>query len=172
MELSLYELTAEQQRIEEILIENGGEMTEEIKTLWEQNNNAIAVKVDGYNKVLRKFEGAETALDAEIKRLTALKRTAVNAQKSLKSHLLHVMLEQNISKLEGNLCKVSLRNTKAVEVDDDFLDIFKQELSDLELPDYISVEVKVNKTALKPHIENGDVVAKARIIENTNVIIK
>ena len=150
--LTLYELTAEQQAIEDALIDNGGELSPELEEMLNSNQEAISEKVDGYNKILRKFEGRETAIDAEIMRLTALKRTAQNAQKSIKEHLLWAMEQAGKDKLEGTLCKAYLRHSSALEVDEDVLLMEvakKMEKWQNTLPSYITLSAKINKTVIK-----------------------
>lgn len=175
--LTLYELTAQQQRIEDMLIENGGEITEELAALMDENAEALTEKVDGYNKILRKFEGAEAALDAEIKRLTALKKTAQNSQKSLKEHLLYAMQSAGLDKLEGNLCKASVRHSTALEVDEDVLmQPYNHKIFELAnaLPAYITLTAKVSKTDLKAAYPKDceAMPAGCTYVENTSVTIR
>lgn len=175
--LSLYELTAEQQALEDALIENGGELTPELEEMLNANTEALAVKVDGYNKILRKFEGAETAIDAEIKRLTAMKRTAQNSQKSLKAHLLWAMKNAGLEKLEGNLCKASLRHTTSLEVDEEaLLGTIAVKVAEWQrtLPSFVTLTAKVSKTAIKDAYPKGvDVLpVGCQYVENESVTIR
>ena len=172
---TLIELTAEQAALEQELIENGGELTPETEAAMKDNALAIATKVDGYHAVLRKFSMAETALDDEIKRLTALKKTAQNAQKTIKAHLAYGMQTAGLDKLEGTLCKVSFRKSKAVELDEDaVLYPYKAEIDALvaELPTYITPEFKVSKTGVKAAMEAGEAVMGAAIVENQTIAIR
>lgn len=172
--LTLYQLTEEQQLIEDLLIENGGELTPEIEEALNANQLALSEKVDGYNCILRKFEGAETAIDAEIKRLTALKKTAQNAQKSLKSHIASAMIEHGIQKLEGNLCKISFRRSEAVDITDAALadlDIVAEKVA-ADLPNYVKVELSYNKTKIKELIKAGSAVPGASIKDNYSLQIR
>lgn len=175
--LTLYELTAEQQAIEDALYENGGELNEELAAMLNENAEALANKVDGYNAILRNFEGRETAIDAEIKRLTALKRTAQNAQKSIKEHLLYAMQSAGIDKLEGNLCKASVRHSTALEVDEDILmQPYNHKIYELAnaLPAYITLAAKVSKTDLKAAYPKDceAMPAGCTYVENTSVTIR
>ena len=103
---TLYELTAAQSAIEDALYENGGELTPELEAQLAETREALPAKIDGYNHILARLAGMEAAADAEIKRLQALKKTAQNAQKSLKGHLLNAMQTFGIEKIEGITCKV------------------------------------------------------------------
>lgn len=172
--LTLYELTAEQERIETLLVENGGELTPEIEAELNGNTEALTAKVDGYQHILARFEASEDALDKEIKRLTALKRTAQNAKKSLKSHLTFVMQEQGLTRLEGALCKVSLRRSEAVELADDFIYQFDDVLNEAsaKLPPYVTIEIKPSKTDIMTALKNGEVVNGAGMVENYTAVIR
>lgn len=172
--LTLYELTAEQAAIEEALIDNGGELTPEIEAALEANNEALSVKADGYCRILHKFEGAEAAIDGEIKRLQGLKKTAQNAQKNLRSHILGAMLEHGIEKIECPLGKFSTRSSSAVEVADDFLDQFEQARREFAttLPSFVSVDLKLSKTALRDAILAGQPVLGAEIVNNKSLQIR
>lgn len=172
---TLIELTAEQQALENALIENGGELTPELEQELNENAALIASKVDGYHAVLRKFAMAEAALDEEIKRLTALKKTAVNAQKSIKGHLAYGMQVCGLDKLEGTYCKVSFRKSKAVDVDENaILAPYAAQIGALtdSLPNYITAEFKVAKTGVKAALEAGEQIEGAAMVENYNIQIR
>lgn len=173
--LTLYELTAEQQAIEDALIENGGELTPELEDAMNANGEAIAVKMDGYNKILRRMEGSEAAIDSEIKRLTALKKTAQNAQRSIKDHVRDAMLAMNVDRIEGTLCKAFLRRTKAINIDEDAMLLpYAKTLEDVQsrLPVYVQLTAKISKTALKTVMTEGNLPAGAEEVVNTSVTIR
>ena len=96
--------------------------------------------------------------------------------KSLKSYIGYVMGTFGITKIDGNLCKVSKRKTTAVEIyDEDTLcrDTFAEvERLQETFPAWIRLDFTISKTELKKAIEEGTPVAGARIVENESVIIK
>lgn len=173
--LTLYQLTSEYQAIEDALIENGGELTPELEDLMNANTEALALKVDGYNKILRRMEGSEAALDAEIKRLTALKKTAANAQKSLKKHLKDAMEYAGLDKIEGTLCKAFLRHTTSTEVDNEtFLQPYHASILELqERCPMLTIKVEPNKTAIKDAFFGKDYAPQGvSFKDNTSITIK
>jgi hypothetical protein len=177
--LTLYDLTSEYLEIEDALIESGGEVTDKILSLMDANKEAMTAKVDGYNKILRRMEGTEDALDAEIRRLTALKKTAANAGKSIKEHLMYAMQAAGLDRIDGTLCKAYLRKTTALDVDEEAMfravthggEIVKFMES---LPEYFDIDIRVNKTKVKKLFpaECGTLPAGCRYIENTSITIK
>ena len=175
---TLYELTAAQSAIEDALYENGGELTPELEAQLAETREALPAKIDGYNHILARLAGMEAAADAEIKRLQALKKTAQNAQKSLKGHLLNAMQTFGIEKIEGSTCKVFRKaNPASVTITDEnaLLQPFKEWLFDGvmdDLPAWIKVEASINKTALKEMLKNGEQVCGAELTRNESVVIK
>jgi len=176
MERTLYELTATQAQIEDALYENGGELTPEMEMLMAETAAALPTKIDGYNHILARMSAMEASCDAEIKRLQALKKTAQNGQKSLKAHLLNAMQAFGIDKLEGSTCKVFRRSSEAVDVlDEDRLwSAYEGDLQELRdrLPEWLALDCKVNKTAIKAAIKGGAMIAGAEITKNETIVIK
>lgn len=80
----------------------------------------IAAKAQGLEMVARSLTAHCPTIDAEIARLSALKRQRENAAAGLRAYLLHNMIASSITKLESPLFKISLRNNPAsVEVFDE-----------------------------------------------------
>ena len=84
---TLFDITAEQRRINDALMESGGELTPELEEALLVNAENFAVKVEGYAASIRKFDALAEAADAEIKRIQAIKKTATNSAKRLKESL-------------------------------------------------------------------------------------
>jgi hypothetical protein len=174
--MNLYQLTAEQARIEDLLEQNGGEMTPEIEEALTLTSEALPKKVDGYGVIIRQFAAAEAACDAEIKRLQALKKTAVNAQRNLKDRVLYAMQTFGYDKLAGETTKFSTRKSSAVEVDDAVLmERYYGKIQEFvaTLPDWLTLEIKVSKQAIKDAYKATGITPEgAQVVENTSLIIK
>lgn len=173
---SLYELQGTMQEIEQVLEENGGELTEELAMLLNDTEMSIKQKCDGYRAVMAKFASRAEIADKEIKRLQEIKKTAKNAEKRLKEHVLAVMGAYGIKKIEGDLCSMTRTATKALEVDEEmvlFPYIGKIAKLQESLPDYMEVEVKVSKTKIKSAFKDSDVLpAGCAYKENESLRIK
>lgn len=174
--MNLYELTAEQARIEDLLEENGGEITPEIEEALTLTAEALPKKVDGYGVLIRQFAAAEAACDAEIKRLQGLKKTAQNAQKGMKDRILYAMQTFGFDKLAGETTKFSTRSSKAVDVNEDLLLMnYREKIARFvsTLPDWISLEVKVSKQVIKDAYKATGITPEgAQVVENTSLIMK
>jgi hypothetical protein len=88
---TLFQLTADMAAIEDALYETGGELTPEIEEALQETAQSLAVKTDSYNALMRKFSTQADVIDAEIKRLTAIKKTCQNAEKRLREHICDTM---------------------------------------------------------------------------------
>ena len=173
---SLFQLSADMAAIEDALWENGGELTEELSLALQETEKTLATKADSYNYLLRSFASKADILDAEIKRLTQLKKTAENAEKRIKEHICETMGMFGMDKIEGNFCKISRARSTKVETNDDQLKaayLINLEEFNKNLPPYLSAELKVSKTAIKDMQKNDGVLpAGAEIVENYSIRIR
>lgn len=173
---TLFQLTADMAAIEDALYETGGEWTPEIEQALQETAQSLAVKTDSYNALMRKFGSQADIIDAEIKRLTALKRTCQNAEKRLREHVCETMQRVGIEKLEGQYCKMSLSRSTRVETNDEKLaETYVAALNELaeSLPPYLTVEMKVSKTGIKEYEkETGILPAGAEKVESVSLRIR
>ena len=173
---TLFQLSADMAAIEDALWENGGELTPEIEQALTETEQSLAVKTDSYNALIRKFASQADVIDAEIKRLTALKKTCQNAEKRLKSHICDTMALFGIDKLEGQYCKISRAKTSSIETNEDLLLASYLPTIDAineSLPPYIKVEPKISKTAIKDFQKTeGILPAGAEVVENWSLRIR
>lgn len=172
---TLFQLTQQMQDIEDVLYETGGELTPEIEQEMNDTQEQLTAKVDNYNALLTKLKGQSSVLAAEIKRLTALKKTAENAEKNIKEHILEAMRMFGLTKLEGDYCKMSVRKSKSLTTEDEvILFPFQGDIDALrkKLPDYVTVEVKVSKQLIKDAYPDGILPAGCEWQQNESLMIR
>lgn len=173
---NLYELQGTMLQIEYALEENGGELTDELAELLTDTELSIKQKADGYRAVMAKFSDKVDAVDKEIKRLQDIKKTAKNAEKRLKEYILGVMGIYGIKKIEGDLCTMTRTTSKALDVNEELLlSAFNEKIAELQaqLPDYLTIEVKVSKTAIKNKFKDTDLLpAGCAYVENESLRIR
>jgi uncharacterized protein (DUF885 family) len=173
---NLYELQGTMLQIEYALEENGGELTDELAELLTDTELSIKQKADGYRAVMAKFNDKVDAVDKEIKRLQDIKKTAKNAVNRLREYILGVMGIYGIKKIEGELCTMTRTSVKSLDVDEEMLlALYKDKIAELQeaLPEYLTVEVKVSKTAIKNKFKNTDVLpAGCAYVENDSLRIR
>lgn len=175
--MTLFQLTSEMVAIEDALWENGGELTPELQTAMEENSTSLTAKTDAIGAIVRKFEYTVDNIDAEIKRLQALKKTATNAAENLKGYTKHTMLTNGINKLEGTTTKLSLRRSERVITDDEQIlapYYFTLEAIKSTLPPYVILgDLKVSKSVIKDMAKKEGVLIPGAVIEeNWSLIMK
>ena len=149
---TLFQLSADMAALEDELMENGGELTPEIEGMLVATQEALVAKADGYNTLLRKLKAEEAVCDTEAKYWAGKKKVAANAQKRIREHINEVMGVYGLTRIEGEHCKISRSEREGIEVDEILLlgnILFRFAEFQESLPEYVTVEMSVNKTKLK-----------------------
>lgn len=160
--MTLYHITSEQLRINELLEESGGELTPEIEEALMLNAENFEIKADGYIESISRYKALAEAADVRIKEMQRIKKTSENIEKRLKERLLQAMMILGMDKMEVGLRKLSIRNTTAVSITDE-----------AHIPaEYIIIEQKYDKTRIKDALKNGDVIPGAELVTNKSIQIR
>lgn len=105
------------------------------------------------------------AVDAEIKRLQAIKAAAVKRQEWFEEQLTGAMHQFGVTKIDTPTLKISFRKSTAVEISDESM-----------LPDSVKEEVpatyKISKTKIKQQIDSGNQVPGAELVTRQSIQIK
>lgn len=173
---NLFELQGTMLQIEYALEDNGGELTDELAELLTDTELSIKQKADGYRAVMAKLDHKADAADKEIKRLQEIKKVAKNGKERLKEYILSVMGTFGMKKIEGELCSMTRTTTKSLDVNEELLlSAFNEKIAELQaqLPDYLTIEVKVSKTAIKNKFKDTDILpAGCAYVENDSLRIR
>ena len=140
------------------------ELTPELEGMLVINQRELTQKSIDYAKVIRNKEADSDAIEAEIKRLKAMKESNDRVIDRMKMAVKDAMLASGIDKIESSLFKLSLRRSESVEV-----------ISIEQLPESLTVvkkTVSADKVKIKEAIKNGVPVEGAVILENFNLQIK
>lgn len=160
--MTLYHITSEQLRINELLEESGGELTPEIEEALILNAENFEIKADGYIESISRYKALAEAADVRIKEMQRIKKTSENIEKRLKERLLQAMMVMGVDKMELGLRKLSIRNTSAVNITDE-----------AHIPaEYIIIEQKYDKTRLKDALKNGETIPGAELVTNKSIQIR
>jgi hypothetical protein len=160
--LTLYHITSEQLRINELLEESGGELTPEIEEALILNENNFLVKSEGYIESISRYKALADAADARIKEMQRIKKTAENIEKRLKESMQWAMKTLGKDKVEVGLHKLSLRSSTVVSITDEG-----------SIPaEYILVETKIDKMRIKEALKNGATIPGAELQTNTSIQIR
>lgn len=160
---SLFQISNEASLLASALIE--GELSEELENALIINQTELQEKAINYGYVIKSIESDVDIIEAEIKRLQALKTSRSNAIERMKEAVLKAMDIYGIQKVESPTLKLSIRNNApSVEV-----------LNEYQIPDsYKKTKVKTTifKTAIKKDIESGLEVPGAVLTRKTSLQIK
>jgi seryl-tRNA synthetase len=140
------------------------ELTPELEQALVINQDQLQAKANNYAKVIVNIQSDADAIDAEIKRLKAMKESKERAITRLKEAVKNAMLVSNIEKIESPLFKLSIRKSEAVEVD--MLEGLPSEFVN------IKNVMTPDKLAIKEAIKRGEFVLGARLVDNFNLQIK
>ena len=160
--MNLYQITQEAQYLAALL--ETEELTPELEAELLINQEQLQSKGINYAKVIANYQSESDAIDAEIKRLKAMKESRDKKVTWLTESLKKAMLVSGIEKIDSPLFKISLRRSEAVEV---------------EIPEALPIDWQVkkititaDKVAIKKAIKEGYSITGARLVENFNLSIK
>lgn len=160
--MTLYQITEEQQRINALLEESGGEITPEIESLITITEANLVNKGESYAKAIFHYKRVEKAIKAEEERLSKIKKTCQNIQANLKERLTGAMLVFEKEVLEYDTFKISFRKSTSVEIDEQ-----------ANIPnEFIKVKTEVDLRGLSDSLKAGSQFAGIRLKENKNIQIK
>ena len=118
-------------------------------------------KVNNCLMVMRQYETDAMSLDAEIKRLTALKKHYAGRAEWMKNYVQHCLQGE---RFKSDLFNVTYRMSKAVEIKD-----FRQ-VPEIYYKD--QGEKDILKGQIMEVLKNGGTVPGAELVEHTSMIVK
>lgn len=129
-----------------------------------------AVEAEAHEKLestalyVRELNAEADALKAEIERLTDRRRSLEKRSTFLKCLMLQGLDAMGATKLKTPMVTISVRTSKAVELDADALDV---------LPEgFIRIKREADKTAIKAAIERGFCMLGAHLVENRSLTMR
>ena len=162
MKVTLYQIEQEYINLAETLIENGGELTPELETQLTITKDQLQNKGVCYGMVIKDIEAENDVIDAEIKRLTELKKSRSKAIDRLKDNLSQAMQLFELEEIKTPLIKINFRSSQSVEVDVNLDQKYVK----------TTVSTAPDKVAIKEAIKSGFEVTGARLVTNQNIQIK
>ena len=161
---SLYNIETEYMDLMNAILDNDGEITEEIQTALQINEKELTVKSEGYIAIIKKMRSECDFIDSEVKRLQGLKRSRESLKQRLEDNIEAAMNLYDIEKIDLPLNKISFRKSERVEINCEASDLpFKLQK--------IKVE-PISKTEIKAMIKAGESFNGVRLVECKNLQIK
>lgn len=166
--MKLYEIAEQYKNIAELLQNPEFAEEQDVIAALENIEDDFNHKVEQTVYILKNIESEIDPIDAEIKRLTAMKNARQNNIDRIKTRLKLNMQATGIDAVNCPLFKVSYRETKdnAVELDEKLF--FANNLNE----DFVSVKVSPNKTAIKNALKNGESVIGAKLVNSQTLTIR
>jgi hypothetical protein len=146
------------------LIANGGELTDELQDQLQITESQMKQKASGYAQVIRAMKYDNDVVDAEIKRLQAIKKVRKNTTERLENALSDAMQQFELDVIDTPTTKISFRSSQSVEITDENA-IDKQFKTQI-------ITTKIDKMEIKRAIKGGATVDGAELITNKNLQIK
>ena len=161
---TIFNIQTEYKSIIKALIDNGGELTDELQTEIEISQKELYKKTESYSWAIKEIDGEISIIKEEIERLQGLINSRDKAIKRMKDVILNAMETFEIDKIETPLIKISIRESEAVEV-----------INEAQIPDiYFSEKTTkmLSKTMIKEAIKSGASIDGAIIKTNKSLQIK
>lgn len=163
MEKSLYQITAAQQELFNLILECDGEITPDVEKSLKINKDNFETKARGYIWQIKKLEADNITIDEELNRLERIQKRNNKLIDKLKESMKNALIIFGDSQ-KVDTFTLSLLKSKAVDiVDADSIPAEYRTITTTEI---------INKTEIKKAIESGVKVAGATIKENQNLQIK
>ncbi len=164
MKQSLYNINEEQLKLVEQLMQNEGEITPEIEEQLALNEKNLRQKSVAYMEVISNQEMKVSAIDSEIKRLQALKKSKQNIVNRLKENLL--LAVKTFGTFEVGTLKFGTRKSTVLEMTEGNISAIPSEFKTS------TTTVKVDKTAIKKFIAiKGNEIDGCKLVTNLNLKI-
>ena len=164
MKLTIYQIEQNYNQLAEELMENGGELTPSLEEALAITEEQLQNKSVAYSFVIKQMDADIDIIDAEIKRLQALKKQREKASEYLKERIKHAMDTFSIEEIKTPLVKINFRKSESVEVDDvnQLPSLYK----------VVKVTEQADKAAIKAALKDGVDVTGCRIETHRNLQIK
>lgn len=162
MKKSLYNIETEYLEIANQL--EDGELSPELETSLAINQSELQGKAVAYAYVIKEAEDNLSAIDTEIKRLTALKKVENNKIDRLKGAISNAMTLYGITEIKTATLKLNFRRSEGV--------VGSSESLPMEFATVVPESIKPNLTAIKAAIKEGRTVEGFELQERFNLQIK
>ena len=161
---SLYGIQSEYQDLIYQIMEAEGEITPEQSLALVINKSELTKKSEGYIAVINKLKAEMNYIDAEVKRLGALKKARKNAETRLKDSIKDAMELYDIQEIKTELNKISFSKSTRLEIsiDADKLPAKLQSISVTHIP----------KAEIKKMLDAGEKFKGIELVDYKNLQVK
>lgn len=159
---SLVLIVNEAMVLEQMLIEAGGEITEGIDKALAVNSAELAIKLDAYVEILKRFESLEDHYKARAEFFSKISGQCKNAGARLKDNIKFAMNELGVSELAGLEMRFKLTETSGS------LTIKDKDLIPVEFKSEVT-ETVIDTKAVKAALTAGKEVPGADLVKSSSL---
>lgn len=159
---SLVLIVNEAMILEQMLIESGGEINEDIEKALSVNSKELAVKVDGYIEIIKRFESLNEHYKKRAEFYNKIATQCNNAVERLENNIKFAMNELGVDEIRGEdmRFKMSATSGQLKINDEDMVPVeFKSEV----------IQTVIDKKALKEAINGGKTIPGAEVIPGVSL---
>jgi hypothetical protein len=167
---TLYELTAEYQKLLDIALESD-EIDDETFEYIQKLDGAIEKKIENIACVIKELENNTGIVNNEIDRLSERATRYYKNLKVLKSYVVNTMEQVGKKKIETPTMTLGVRKSESTEIDSAFIEEAKEK-NLYKLMRIVPERVEADKTAIKEYIKQGNKLEHAKIVEKKNLSIR
>ncbi len=120
---TLYTIAQDALAIEQLIFEEGGELSETLEKWLADVETSLAKKADSYEFAMARFEATEEMLKARVKRVMAAAKALQNARERMKDRIKEVMMVTKQEEIRGAEVTFKLvRGQQIRKIDEKLLD--------------------------------------------------
>ncbi len=162
--ISLFGIQAEYYELVNQLMENEGELDQELEEALTINTEMFMEKAKNYGGIIRYLEGNAAMVKEEAARLAAVKKRIDNSVERLKAALVQALEARGEGTVEVGTTKLWLGSTEAVDIPDESL-----------IPSKFTtkkVVIAPDKALIKAELKKGKKVKGATLVTNKHLRMK
>lgn len=157
---TLLTLLQERDEILHSILENEGEITNQVSDLFDLNTEQLAEKVEAYIALIKLLEAEEIALKAEADAFYAKAKACSNLAKKIEDNAKHLMAFNGTTRLQGTKHDLVISKSKPAL-------LVNEEVGFWEFTPFLKthIEKTIDKEAIRSSLEAGHAVDGARLEE-------
>lgn len=157
---TLLTLLQERDEILHTVLENEGELTEQVADLFDLNSKELAQKVEAYISLLKILETEEASLKAEADAFYSKAKACSNLAKRIEDNAKALMSFNNVTRLQGTKHDLVLSKSKPAL-------IVNEDLGFWEFGPFLKTQIErsIDKDAIRSLLDQGMTVEGARYEE-------
>lgn len=169
--MQLYELTTEFNHIRDLIVSRASIPKKNLSTRF-LHCRGIKDKADGIACVIKELNAMIEAIKAEEKRLAERRKAKENDVERLKNYLTSELQKCDVDRVETPRNKISFRASEGVVIDGDESQFVERMVAEGKNDLLTFQNPKINKTAIKEALKNGEEIEGAKIERRTNLQIR